>query len=315
MPLSARGCDVPLFAGFDLGGTELKYGLLDERNRLVFKDTAQSPHRIKDLLELFGELWQELNRIERKTIRAAGFGIPGIFSLEDQRILQSPNYPELDNYPFRSALARVVDVPFWLDNDANMAAYGEFRCGAGRGVKHMILLTLGTGVGSGIIIDGELIHGACGFAAEMGHTIVNPDGDRCKCGSRGCLETEAAAGPIVRNYRQFTGSSARLAAEDVARKARSGNRAARRSFYRAARYLGIALGSAINFLNPEKILLGGGVMSSGGLLLPGAVKEASRRCYPAAFACCSIENARLKNDAGFMGAAAWAKDRFVKRRG
>ncbi len=304
---------MPLYAGFDLGGTDLKYGLLDEHSRLVFKHTVQSPHRIKDLLDLFGELWKELKRIEKKTIRAAGFGIPGIFSLEDQRILQSPNYPELDNYPFRPALARVIDVPFWLDNDANMAAYGEFRCGAGRGARHMILLTLGTGVGSGIIIDGELIHGACGFAAEMGHAIVNPDGERCKCGSRGCLETEAAAGPIVRNYRRLTGSSAQLAPEDIARKARSGNRAARRSFDRAARYLGIALGSVINSLNPEKILLGGGVMSSGGLLLPGAVKEASRRCYPAAFACCSIEKASLGNDAGFMGAAAWAKDRFEKR--
>ncbi len=305
---------MPLYAGFDLGGTELKYGLLDECNRLVFKDIVPSPHKIKDLLDLFRELWRDLKRKEIKTVRAAGFGIPGIFSLEDQRILQSPNYPELDNYPFRPAIARFIDVPFWLDNDANMAAYGEFRCGAGRGVKNMILLTLGTGIGSGIIVDGELVHGACGFAAEMGHMIVNPDGERCKCGSRGCLETEASAGPIVRNYRLLTRSSAPLTAEDIAGKARSGNRAARRSFDRAARYLGIALGSAINALNPEKILIGGGIMSSGGLILPGAVKEASRRCYPAAFACCSIEKTGLGNDAGFIGAAAWGKDQFAKKR-
>ncbi len=305
---------MPLYAGFDLGGTELKYGLLDERNRLVFKDNVQSPHKIKDLLELFRELWRKLKRMERKAVRAAGFGIPGIFSLEDQRILQSPNYPELDSYPFRPAITRIIDVPFWLDNDANMAAYGEFRCGAGRGVKNMILFTLGTGVGSGIIIGGELVHGSCGFAAEMGHMIVHPDGERCKCGSRGCLETEASAGPIVRNYRLLTRSSSPLTAEDVARKARSGNRAARRSFDRAARYLGIALGSVINALNPEKILLGGGIMSNGGLILPGAVREASRRCYPAAFACCSVEKTGLGNDAGFMGAAAWAKDQSAKKK-
>jgi len=300
-----------LYAGFDLGGTQLKYGLLDERLRLVYKGKAPTPSTMAGLLDLFGQLWEELEKKERRSIRAAGFGIPGIFNLKEQKIYQSPNYSELDGFDLRPAIARKIKTPFWIDNDANIAAYGEYRCGAGRGVRHLLLLTLGTGVGSGIIIDGELLHGSCGFAAEMGHIVVNPDGERCNCGSHGCLETEAAAGPIVRNYRQLTRSNEPLTAEEVAHRAKKGDPAAKKSFERAGYYLGIGLGIAINLLNPEMILIGGGVMDSGDLILPQALAEAARRSYKATFACCSIGRASLGNDAGLMGAAALARDRLA----
>jgi len=301
---------VPLYAGFDLGGTQLKYGLLDERLRPVFKSKAPTPPTMAGLLGLFGQLWEELKRKDRRSIKAAGFGIPGIFNLKEQKIYQSPNYSDLDGFELRPAIARHIKVPFWIDNDANIAAYGEYRCGAGKGVRHLLLLTLGTGVGSGIIIDGELLHGSCGFAAEMGHIVVHPDGERCNCGARGCLETEAAAGPIVRNYRELTGSGESLTAEAVAKRAKKGDVAARKSYERAAYYLGIGLGIAINMLNPELILIGGGVMESGELILPHALAEAGRRSYKASFACCSIEKASLGNDAGLMGAAAFARDQM-----
>jgi glucokinase len=306
---------MPLYAGLDLGGTQLKYGLLDDRLDLVFKSKAPTPPTMTGLLELFGKLWEELRQKERRTIEAVGFGIPGIFSLKEQKIYQSPNYSDLDGFDLRPAIARFIKVPFWIDNDANIAAYGEYLCGAGKGVRHLLLLTLGTGVGSGIIIDGELLHGSCGFAAEMGHIVVNPDGERCNCGSHGCLETEAAAGPIVRNYHELTRSADSLTAEDIAKRAREGDAAARKSFERAGYYLGIGLGIAINLLNPEKILIGGGVMDSGDLILPHALAEAGRRSYRASFACCSIERASLGNDAGWMGAAAWAKDQLARKKG
>jgi len=304
---------MPLYAGFDLGGTQLKYGLLDERLNLVFKSKAPTPPTMTGLLELFAKLWEELKKKERRTIKAVGFGIPGIFSLKEQKIYQSPNYSDLDGFDLRPAIARFIKVPFWIDNDANIAAYGEYRCGAGKGVRHLLLLTLGTGVGSGIIIDGELLHGSCGFAAEMGHMIVNPDGERCNCGSHGCLETEAAAGPIVRNYRELTRSDDSLTAEEIAKRAKSGDASARKSFERAGYYLGIGLGIAINLLNPEMILIGGGIMDSGDLILPHALAEASRRSYKASFACCAIKRASLGNDAGLMGAAAWARDQLVRK--
>lgn len=301
---------MPLYAGFDVGGTAVKYGLIDGRGRVVFKNEVSSPRSGRDLLALFASLWPSLKKTGRTRILAAGLGFPGIFHLNEQKILQSPNFPALDGFPLRSGLAGIFDVPFWIDNDANFAAYGEFRRGAGKGVKNLVLLTLGTGIGSGIILDGEMVHGACGFAAEMGHLVVNPNGERCACGSRGCLETEASAVAIVRHYRRSSGSKERLTVKDVAARAKRGDRAARRSFARAALYLGIGLGSAINLLNPEKILLGGGVMGSSELILPGAIREARRRCYAASFACCSIEKAGLGNDAGFIGAASWAGDRL-----
>jgi glucokinase len=303
-----------LYAGFDLGGTQLKYGLLDERNRLVFKNKVPTPPKIRGLVQLLGELWEDLKKKERRTIKAVGFGIPGIFSLKEQKTIQSPNIPELDNFNLHGAISRFMEVPFWLDNDANMAAYGEYRCGAGKGIQDMILLTLGTGVGSGIIIDGELLHGQCGFAAEMGHIVVNPEGERCNCGSHGCLETEASASPIIRNYKQLTGTDETLTAEEIAKRAKRGDEAARKSFDRAGYYLGIGLATAINLLNPKKILLGGGVMASGRLLLIPTIEEARRRSYKASFDCCSIEKASLGNDAGLMGAASWAKDRLSKKK-
>ncbi len=304
---------MPLYAGFDLGGTQVKYGLLDEGHALVFRDKKPTPPGIKDMLKLFAEIWEELKKQEKTKIIAVGFGIPGIFSLREQKIIQSPNVPALDGFDLRPALGRFIDIPFWLDNDANMAAYGEFKAGAGRGVQNLIHLTLGTGVGSGIIIDGELLHGMCGFAAEMGHLVVNPEGERCNCGSRGCLETEAAAGPIIRNYRKLAETRQPLTAEEIAEKARRGDASARRAYEMAGTYLGIALGSAINLLNPEKILLGGGIMESGDLLLPRAIEEARFRSYKASFACSSIEKASLGNDAGLIGAASWAMEQLKRR--
>jgi glucokinase len=305
---------MPLYAGFDLGGTQLKFGLLDERNKLVFKDSAPTPPKIKELVELFHELWEGLRKRERKTIGAVGFGIPGIFSLREQKTIQSPNIPELNNFNLHGAIGRFIKVPFWLDNDANMAAYGEYRCGAGKGIRDLILLTLGTGVGSGIIIDGELLHGQCGFAAEMGHIVVNPEGEKCNCGSHGCLETEASAGAVTRNYGRLAKTDDLLTAEEIAKRAKGGDEAARKSFERVGYYLGIGLATAINMLNPKKILLGGGVMASGALILPSTIEETRRRSYQASFDCCSIERASLGNDAGFMGAASWARDLLLKQK-
>lgn len=304
---------MPFWAGFDLGGTQVKYGLLDDSYQLVFKDKAPTPLSMDELLALFGKLWQRLKKQAGDEIQAAGFGIPGIFSLIDQKIIQSPNLPALNGFDLRPALARLIDRPFWIDNDANMAAYGEFRAGAGRGTLNLIHLTLGTGVGSGIIVNGEILHGRCGFAAEMGHLIVNPEGEKCNCGARGCLETEAAAEPIIRNYRHLTRSDELLTAEEIARRAREGDPNARWAYERGGFYLGIALGSAINVFNPEKILIGGGIMESGDLILPRAIEEARARSYQASFACCSIEKASLGNDAGLIGAASWAREQFLKK--
>ncbi len=298
---------MPHYAGFDLGGTQLKYGIIDEKGEIVFKAKTLTPPSVGELMVLFGKLWGELQERSGKRIKAAGLGFPGIYSLKDRRILQSPNYPGLDNFDLSAGLAGLIDAPFWVDNDANLAAFGEYACGAGRNSQSLILLTLGTGVGSGIVLEGDVWHGACGFAGELGHITVRAEGEWCKCGNRGCLETEAAAPAVVRNHWQLSGRSDAATAEDVFRLAEAGETAARASFARVGSFLGIGLGIAINFMNPERILIGGGVMAAGAHILPHALEEAKRRSWEAAFKCCSIGPASLGNDAGFLGAAHWAK--------
>jgi glucokinase len=301
------------YAGFDLGGTQLKYGVVDSEGQIIRKGKVASPDSMAELLAALEKLWGQLKADSPGPIKACGFGFAGFFSLKEQKILSSPNYPSLNNVPLVPALSTFIDVPFRIDNDANMAAFGEFEHGAGRGSQSLVLLTIGTGIGSGIIFDGELWHGKCGFAGELGHITVNPDGDLCNCGNRGCLETESAGPRIVRNYQNFSHSQEALTPKDVFQRAKAGDKAALASFDRAAHFLGIGLGIVINFLNPERILLGGGVVGAGRYLIAPAVQEARRRSHRVSFACCRIARASMGNDAGLIGSAAWARSRAARQ--
>ncbi|MCK7583457.1 MAG: ROK family protein [Chromatiales bacterium] len=180
-------------AGFDIGGTDIKYGLVDRDGRLVHKSKVRSPETIEGILAALEEAWRRLKKNAPGPIRSCGFGIAGFYSVRERKILQSPNYPCLDGYPLIPALRRFIDVPVRAGNDANMAAFGEFVHGAGQGVRSLVLLTVGTGIGAGLILDGRLWQGESGFAGEIGHITVNPEGTACACGGRGCLETEASA--------------------------------------------------------------------------------------------------------------------------
>jgi glucokinase len=295
-------------AGFDLGGTQIKYGLVDDAGTILFKGKTPTPPTIRELMTLIGSQWEDLKKRAPGRIAAAGFGIPGIYNLKKKKILQSPNYADLDNFDLYPAIAQQIDAPFLVDNDANVAAFGEWKYGAGRGVSSLVFLTIGTGIGGGIVLGDRLWQGSCGYAAEIGHVVVNPDGELCNCGIRGCLETEASAPAIVRKYQALSGSGASITTEDIYYRAKEGEAAAREAFARAGYFLGIGLGMLINLLNPEKILLGGGVMTTGEFLLRPAVEEARKRSYPATFACCDIERASLGNDAGLIGAAAWGRE-------
>jgi len=298
-----------MHVGFDLGGTALKFGVIDGTGRVRKESQVCTPENVEKLLQTLGEIWKNLKN-DFPQIQTAGFGIPGIYGKSEQKILQSPNYPDLDNFALYPALSRFIDVPFSVNNDANLAAYGEFRCGAGQDAHSLILLTIGTGLGSGIILNGNIWEGACGFAGELGHAVVNPKGDPCNCGSQGCLETEVSAPKIVKNYQAFSKSRQNITAEEVSRRAKNNEKSAQQAFAEAGHYLGIGLAIAINLLNPEKVLLGGGVMEAGEFFLPTAIDEAAKRSFKGSFECCSIEHATLGNKAGFIGAALWSKQRI-----
>lgn len=296
-----------LYAGFDLGGTQLKYGLIDSKGQVVYKNKTDSPPDIKQLLEVIARCWQELSQASGQRIATVGFGFAGFFSLKKKRILNSPNYRTLNNFPLFPALRKILPVPFSVHNDANLAAYGEYLYGSGKKAQSLVFLTIGTGVGSGIILNGELWQGTEGFAGELGHITVNPEGLHCNCGSQGCLETEVSATALVRNYREFSGSGGQLTARDIYLRAKKGDPAAVKSFEKCGYYLGLGLSIVINFLNPEKIILGGGVMDSGKWLLKPTLTEVKKRAIPFSLAGCEIKKASLGNDAGFIGAAAWAR--------
>jgi glucokinase len=296
-----------LYAGFDLGGTQLKYGLVNGIGEVLFKDQAESPKTIEGLLTLIRSITTSFPGREKKKIQAAGFGFAGFYSLKDRKILHSPNYPSLDNYAIEPALSGILEVPFVVNNDANMAAFGEWVRGAGMGAQSLILMTIGTGIGSGIILEGKLWQGKCGFAGELGHIVVNPEGEWCKCGIRGCLEAEAAGPKIAKTFQTLKKTKKKFTAREVYLQAQAGDEAAKKSFARSGHFLGIGLGIAINLLNPEKILLGGGVMAAGDYIFPPLFEEVRRRSNPVSLACCRIEKAILGNDAGFIGAGLWAR--------
>jgi glucokinase len=293
-------------AGFDIGGTQIKYGLVDPEGRLAVKGQVRSPESMAEILAVLGETWAGLKKKAPGPIRSCGFGIAGFYSTKDRKILQSPNYPSLNGYPILPALRRTIDVPVRIGNDANMAAYGEFRHGAGRGARSLVLLTVGTGIGGGIILDGKLWEGEGGYAGELGHITVNPDGETCGCGRRGCLETEASAPRLVRNYQALAGRADVTDSKEVYLRAKAGDPAALESFRKLAYWLGIGIGIIVTALDPEKVLIGGGVVAAGRLLLDPVVEEARRWSHPIPFAGCRVEKAALGNDAGLIGAAAWA---------
>ncbi len=295
------------YAGFDLGGTRLKYGVVDGNGSILSHAEAETPQTIAGLQGIIIKAWQEL-RDRHGPLRSAGFGLPGLYSRARRMVVQSPHCAILEGFDLEAALARLLDVPFIIDNEANLAAYGEYAAGAGRNTRSLVLVTVGSGVGTGIILEGKIWRGACGFAGELGHVTIRPAGFRCRCGRRGCLETEVSAPRIVKEYVKRAPGRRHLTAADVCREAEGGDPTAVEVFTRAGRALGIGVAAVINLLNPEKILLGGGVMEAGELLLGPARAEAGRHGYRASYACCRIERAALGNRAGFIGAALGARD-------
>jgi glucokinase len=293
-------------AGFDLGGTDLKYGLVDERGAILYKSRAATPAAIAETLDVLGAAWTDLKARSPEPIAAAGFGFPGIYDARAGRVRQSPHCAGLDEFDIVPALAAIFDAPFVIDNDANLAAWGEWTHGAGRGADSLVVLTVGTGIGAGLILAGRLWTGARGFAGEIGHVSLRPDGLLCACGSRGCLETEVSARAVLRRYREFSAADDDPTPEEIQRRAAAGDDAARRAFAEAGTWLGRGLALLINVLNPDRILVGGGLTAAGDLLLGPAVAEAGRRSYRAAFEACAIARAALGNDAGLIGAAARA---------
>lgn len=298
--------------GLDVGGTTIKGGRVDPGGRI--EQSATRTTEVSDLgalVETLVDLVGELALSGR--VDAVGLGLPGLRNSDTGEIVVSPNIPALEGVNMERRLGERLGIPVLARNDADMSAWGEFSVGAGQGTRHMIGLTLGTGVGSGIILDGRLYNGSRGYAAEAGHITVDPEGLACSCGSRGCLEAVASATGIVALARAWFGPEDRKdlaepwSAARIAEAAHKGHEGARKVFEQAGRYLGTACATLINLLNPEAIVIAGGVARAGDLILGPAIREAKLRAFDASFEACRILPARLAEGAGIVGAALYVR--------
>lgn len=297
--------------GIDIGGTNLRLALVSASGHIAAR--FRVPSLISEGRAAFCERVllgiEELRAKALETnsrIAGIGVGVPGLVG-SDGTIHSSVNMRPLDRFNLAAFLAEKTGLPVECANDANAIALGEKLFGAGLGRSSFIVITIGTGLGSGLILDGKLWKGAGGFAAEFGHVTVEPDGTTCHCGNHGCLERYASAGALLRSMEGLFPAEPRdhpPAAADVARLAREGHPAARQAFDDLGRRLGIALASLSNLLNLEMVIIGGGVGGSLDLFEPALRREMSQRCFPEIYSGLEIQKGMLGDDAGLLGAAA-----------
>jgi glucokinase len=303
------------YLGIDIGGTSIKAGLVDELG--VVSEIHRTPTIVDNLDALTSSIADLFDRFHGTPISGIGVGVPGLRSYATRVIETSPNIPSLQNVPLEALLTARLGMPVITENDAKAGAYGEW-VRARTPVQHMAYITIGTGFGCGIVLHGKLYRGASGYAGELGHTVVEPNGRPCMCGSRGCIETRVSATAMVQTTRELmqthpesllhqVGNS--ITAQDVYDAAMRGDLAARTVFEETGRYLGIACTNLINLLNLEMIVIGGGVIASGVLLMNTAIAEARGRAFAPAAKVCTIVQSKLWPDAGLIGAAMLARDR------
>lgn len=305
-----------LYIGIDIGGTNLRlalvngFGAIQHRSRTTSGIEAGRAVFCGRLLAGIDEL-RSAAAARGAVIAGIGAGVPGLIE-SDGLIHASVNMRPLDGFNLAAFLRESTGLPSACGNDANLIALGEQAFGAGRRFSSCLVVTIGTGLGSGLILDGRLWTGAGGLAAEFGHVTVEPEGIPCPCGNRGCLEQYVSAGALVRSALELlprellAGLAGALGAEQVAGLARGGEAGALAAFERMGRRLGIALASLLNTLNLEGVIIGGGVAASLDLLLPALADEIGQRCFPQIASACAIVPAELGDDAGILGGAALA---------
>lgn len=314
-----NGSNKLIFAA-DLGGTHLRAATVDQQGKIHFRSKQNTPQGtdpneiVAAVVNAVGEYRKELGA-EPDELQAVSLVVPGTVNVAEGIVVKAPNLPCLDGFPLTTALTNELGLPAILENDANAAAVGEMWQGAARGCRTIICVTLGTGVGGGIILDGELWRGVDGAAAEIGHMCVDPFGGvACTCGSRGCLEVFASATAIVRMTREASPrypesvlhASSNLTAEAIFAAGLEGDELALEIFRRMGVYLGIGLANLINILNPEMIVIGGGVVNGWDLFEKHMMQQVEERAFPLLAARVKIERAKCGDYAGLLGAARLA---------
>ncbi|MGD2175922.1 MAG: ROK family protein [Candidatus Brocadiaceae bacterium] len=303
--------------GIDLGGTNIKAGLVSPDGQVlqahhVPTEAEAGPAAVARRICRATRECLEQAGVAPEAARGIGVGSPGTIDLDAGVVTFSPNLPGWHDIPLREMIEGDLGLDCVLDNDANVAALAEQWIGAGEGASSVVLLTLGTGIGGGIVLDGRIWHGGKGVAGEIGHMCINPEGPRCGCGNCGCLEAYASATAMVRRLREAVAEGAEtplaehleeLTARAIHEAAVGGDPIARRNIEMTGRYLGVGVSNIMHILNPEVVLFSGGVTAAGQMLLDPVLEEVEWRTMDDSRRDVRVAFAELPDTAGIIGAA------------
>ena len=306
--------------GIDVGGTNVKIALVDSDGKIGYSNTIPTraemgyEYTINNMKQAIRDLMTE-TKLSAKDIEGIGFGLPGQVDFKSGIVRLITNIPGWVEIPLAKMIEDEFHIPTRIDNDVRCAALGELNFGAGKGCEHLICITVGTGIGSGLIINGKLVRGASNAAGEIGHIKLQMhDGPICGCGDTGCLEAFASGPSIVAmaeeyilggkstKYREMANGGA-ITPFIVAEAAKAGDPVARRIFTRMGEYIGIGMASVVNLLNPERIIVGGGVADAGDILLNPLKETIKKRAMKIAGETVQVVPAQLGNTAGVIGAS------------
>jgi glucokinase len=303
--------------GVDVGGTKIAAGVVTPEGKILDETRYPTPTSGGRLVESIARAISEVkNGYE---VGGVCLAVAGLILAQENTVVFSPNLRAVEGIPLKDELEPRIGLPLTVENDANAAAWGEFRFGAGSEVDHLVFVTLGTGIGGGVITHGVLLRGAQGSGGELGHVTIQANGPRCACGNRGCLEALASGTAIGRRAREVASEKpdsalGRLAVkrkvlgEDVTELARNGDEVALSVLEDTGQWLGIGLASFVNIFNPEVVAVGGGVMEAGELVLESARREVHLRARPPSRDLVEVKEATLGPESGVLGAAALAQD-------
>ena len=313
-----------LILGVDLGGSKILTAVIGSQGKMLSADHRITPAR-EGHEAVIGAILESAHRASEQAcvavsdLTAIGVAAPGLVNPDAGIVLTSPHLPGWRDIPLRDMIQERLGNRTFLINDANAAALGELRFGAARGARNFIYITLSTGIGGGIVVDGKIYGGATGVAGEVGHMSIDDDGPVCSCGNRGCWETLASGTALAREARHriregastsipgyVDGDAERVTAEVIHSAAQQGDSLAKELIARTGYYVGVGLASLVNIFNPELIVIGGGLSNIGDMLLKPAFKVARERAYKDAFRAVRFASAELGQNSGVLGAAAFA---------
>jgi len=319
--------------GVDLGGTNIVAGAMPEdgsREIAVRSEPTRADQGADAVVDSIGRMIETVisetiaeTNAKREDFAGVGIGSPGPLDRERGIVIVTPNLG-WRNFPLRDEISKRVELPASLDNDANCATLGEWWCGAAKGGRHVIGITIGTGIGGGLILDGRLFHGASDVAGEIGHTTIDSTGRRCKCGNYGCLEAYASGPAIAERAREALAGGepsilpklvdddlSKITAQLVYDAAKKDDDVARQVVRETANFLGAGVANLLNIFNPDVVVIAGGVTQAGAPLFEPLRAEVRRRAFRPAVEACKILPGTLRGSAGVVGAVATFKQQVL----